>query len=155
MPGEPPRNVPLAIQTGVDLARLALRMLEFAGPEFDPQGQAAIDLGAAALAVHICDWHHLPADATNERKRTFAKQFPDWCILRDVVNGVNYPHSKGHFLDRGQIRSLEWEDADFWFGGHRGSTVVVVHDSEERAIRALVVAFCQEYIALHGSGSAD
>lgn len=146
-PGPGLETVPLPMTSAIDLATLAMRMLELASPALDAESSAAIDLGAAALAVHVCDWHFMPVDATRERKQQFGLRYPAWSILVDVVNGAKHPHRKIGALKDSSVRRPEWEDADFWLSSQQGEAVFIVHDGTERALRALVREFCSAYIA--------
>jgi hypothetical protein len=82
------------------------------------------------MAVHVCDWHYLPENASPAKKEQFGQDFPDWKVLRAIANGTKHPGAK-HKNDPSKLlyprpdrepRVPEWEDTDFWFAYH-GSEV--------------------------------
>jgi hypothetical protein len=79
--------------TARDLAEAALRLLEERRGE-DRVG-LDIEMAAALLAVHVCDWHYIKtlghSRATDADKRAFAAIYPDWNILREIANGTKHP----------------------------------------------------------------
>lgn len=105
---------------------------------------AQIELSAAALAVHVADWHALPGDldgALRDRFKTFS---PDWSTLKSIVNGVKHP-----LVQPGphELREPEWEDVDFWETSGLGPMLFVKIDGHWRSVLALTVSFCAAYIA--------
>ena len=78
----------------MDVAKAALGLTEHAR-DCAEQGQlllsAQIDLSAAALAVHVADWHALPDSLDGTLRDRFRAFSPAWGTLKDIVNGVKHP----------------------------------------------------------------
>jgi hypothetical protein len=134
-------------QTSIDVARASLRLLDMA--KTIPEKSADLEIAAAMLAVHVCDWHLVRglgrADATKFDKTQFGEDFPDWHVLLSIVNGTKHPKMIYPDVSGGEVRPPEWEDLDFWHAP-QGETLFVEVDGQPRSLHSLAYSFCSAYL---------
>jgi hypothetical protein len=133
--------------TARDLAEAALRLLE---KHRDNRVSLDIEMAAALLAVHVCDWHYLNVlrhpKVTDADKRAFAKMYPDWNVLREIVNGTKHPELKNINVSSADPREAEWEDLGFWNAPQGSKTLFIEVDGEEQSVHSLTFGFCRQYL---------
>ncbi len=137
-----------------DLARAAINLLGLAKQcieigQYEDAG--AIEISAAALAVHVVDWHVKSRETTSIDKRAFAALSPEWELLRQIVNGMKHPRGTN---GRSVERQPAWEDPDFWEKSALPGELIVQDGEHWRSVHGLVLTFCKQYLSHDGSFGA-
>jgi hypothetical protein len=134
--------------TARDLAEAALRLLEERRGE-DRVG-LDIEMAAALLAVHVCDWHYIKtlghSRATDADKRAFAAIYPDWNILREIANGTKHPEPENIDVSSAIPREAEWVDVGFWNAPQGTKTLFIEVDGQGQSVHSLTFGFCRQYL---------
>jgi hypothetical protein len=134
-----------------DLAKAALNLLEMSAlPEIAkvPARTGALELSAAILANHVCDWHIRSRGLKGADGVAYFEQVhPEWPILKEIANGTKHPHRKRADVSGVASREAEFEDDDWWYSVQGQSTLFIEVDGKERSVHALAWAFCTSYLA--------
>jgi hypothetical protein len=110
-----------------------------------------IEMAAAVLAVHVCDWHYVRglghARAADTDKQQFATAYPGWDILRKIANGTKHPEARNTDVSSAVTGEVEWKKLDFWHAPQGRPTLLIEVDGVERSVHSLTHGFCRQYLA--------
>lgn len=139
-----------------DLAQAALRFLEEAKTMTAPtQRQIFVDhiLAANLFANQVYDWHVRQYGKKTHRGEdtldAFKRHYPEHETINSIANGTKHPFPVHPDISKGQVRKLEWEDLEFWYGydGRDAETLFVTDNAGwERSVAVLVRTFCEQYV---------